>query len=238
MDKKRNVGIFLAVLILIVIAVFMLISLFSKPIYEVTFDTNGGSVIASVELKARETVNKPSSPVKDGFYFTGWYLGEELFDFNTEIVKDITLTAKWQEVGQAMVTVRFDTLEGSKVEDMIIPYGETLKSIPNPTKDDYVFVNWYYQNKVFDFSNPITEDITLVAKWKKDTSKKYMVSFNTDGGSEIESVTVKAGSTLTPPSTPIKNGYHFVGWYLENKEYDFTKPINENINLQAKWEKD
>lgn len=238
MNKNRNIGIFLAVMILLVIAAFMLISLFSKPVYEVKFNTNGGSEIASIKVKAKETVTKPETPNKEGYYFTGWYLEDELFDFETKIIKDITLTAKWQEVGKAMVTIRFDTLEGSKVEDKTIPYGETLKAIPNPTKEDYIFAGWYYQNKVFDFSSPIMEDITLVAKWKKDTTKKYTVSFDTDGASKIEDISVKEGSTITPPNVPTKEGYKFIGWYLEEKEFDFTKAIKENVKLKAKWKKE
>ncbi len=65
----------------------------------------------------------------------------------------------------------------------------------------------------------------------------YTVEFNTDGGNAVSSVRVKKNKTVAKPEDPTKEGYKFVSWELNGVEYDFTKPITENIKLTAKWEK-
>ena len=68
-------------------------------------------------------------------------------------------------------------------------------------------------------------------------SAKYEVVFKTNGGSEIQNVTVKSGNKLEVPEVPKKEGYVFEGWYLNGKEYNFEDPIEEDITLVAKWRK-
>ena len=64
---------------------------------------------------------------------------------------------------------------------------------------------------------------------------KYEVEFNSDGGSKIETVTVKKNEKVKKPDDPEKEGYVFVEWQLNNKAYDFSKKVNKNLTLKAKW---
>ncbi len=68
--------------------------------------------------------------------------------------------------------------------------------------------------------------------------KEYTVSFNSNGGSNANSVKVKEGSTVSAPAAPTKAGKTFDGWYsdsdLKNK-YDFSSEVNADITLYAKW---
>lgn len=69
------------------------------------------------------------------------------------------------------------------------------------------------------------------------------VTFETNGGSTIESQTLEAGSKAIKPADPTKDGYHFVNWYIDpaftnGSEYDFDMPVTQDITLYAKWEKD
>lgn len=68
-------------------------------------------------------------------------------------------------------------------------------------------------------------------------SKKYTVTFNTDGGSRIASVEVKKGKTISAPAEPTKDGFVFAGWELDGKEYNFSTKVKGNITLKAVWEK-
>jgi uncharacterized repeat protein (TIGR02543 family) len=66
------------------------------------------------------------------------------------------------------------------------------------------------------------------------------VSFDTNGGTLIQSVVVEEGTTLTRPDDPEKDGYEFKGWYTDlslTQLFDFASVINEDIVLRAKWEK-
>ena len=82
--------------------------------YTVTFDTKGGNTIAPVTVKEGEKVAEPTTaPTKEGFTFDGWYQDVTLntkFDFNTSVVSNLTLYAKWTE---NKYTLTFDANGGT-----------------------------------------------------------------------------------------------------------------------------
>ena len=67
-------------------------------------------------------------------------------------------------------------------------------------------------------------------------NQKYTVTFDSDGGTVILDQVVKKGDTVSKPVDPIKEGYSFVRWEYENIEYDFTKPVYEDMTLKAIWD--
>jgi len=67
--------------------------------YTVTFEYNDGATQAgSVDVEDGLTVEQPANPYREGYNFLGWYLGEDLFDFNTAITAGITLSAMWEKI--------------------------------------------------------------------------------------------------------------------------------------------
>ena len=69
--------------------------------------------------------------------------------------------------------------------------------------------------------------------------KGYGVTFNTNGGSDIEPQGVLEGYKATEPEAPTKTGYNFAGWYSDStltNEYDFDSAVTDSIVLYAKWE--
>ena len=64
----------------------------------VTFDPNNDDTPVNTVIVQGEKVTKPADPTKPGFTFEGWYLGDKEFDFETEIMRDITLKAKWNKI--------------------------------------------------------------------------------------------------------------------------------------------
>ena len=63
------------------------------------------------------------------------------------------------------------------------------------------------------------------------------MTFDSDGGSEVEAQTVASGETATEPDDPAKDGAVFDGWYAEGADeaFDFSTAITENITLTAQW---
>lgn len=76
-------------------------------------------------------------------------------------------------------------------------------------------------------------------KQVKEDETSYTVVFNSNGGSDIASQTVKKGSTVTKPDDPNKDGSIFAGWYTDNVtfeyEFDFATAIDKDYTLYAKW---
>ena len=65
--------------------------------------------------------------------------------------------------------------------------------------------------------------------------KKYLVTFDTAGGSPIEAVEVKKNDKVERPTNPTLDGYKFVEWQLNGETFDFDTKIKEDITLVAIW---
>ncbi len=65
---------------------------------------------------------------------------------------------------------------------------------------------------------------------------KYTVTFNTSGGNTISNQIVTKDETATKPADPTKNGYVFLGWFINNEEFNFTTPVTADITLTARWQ--
>ena len=132
--------------------------------YTVTFDSDGGSSVATQVVTDGEKAQEPADPTRAGYEFAGWYKGAVLFDFNTLITENITLTAHWNQI--ITYTVTFSSAGGSSVASQQVREGLTAtEPTPAPTKAGYDFTGWYKDGNPFNFSTPITENITLVAQW-------------------------------------------------------------------------
>ena len=70
--------------------------------------------------------------------------------------------------------------------------------------------------------------------------EQFEVEFNTDGGTEIASVTLNDGEKVQRPNPdPEKANHIFLGWFFDDQktiEYDFDDPVHENRTIFAKWE--
>lgn len=66
--------------------------------------------------------------------------------------------------------VAFDTDGGSIVELQNVGKGETAKKPTDPTKNGFVFDGWTLDGTDYDFSSPVTKDVTLVARWASKTA--------------------------------------------------------------------
>ena len=93
----------------------------------------------------------------------------------------------------------------------------------------------YYYFKVYK-EDKVTKDEPKEEIIVKE--KYYKVSFNSNGGSSIDEITIKENEELTLPKAPTYKGYKFLGWYNENNEQVKDKiTVSSNITLTAKWKK-
>ncbi len=138
--------------------------------------------------------------------------------------------------------VKFDSQGGSSVTTQDVRFMSKVKKPTAPVREGYTFDNWYYNDAVFDFDTKVTKGMTLIARWIKNgegTSETgYTVTFNTDGGNVIASLKVDAEGTIEKPQDPVREGYKFVGWQMNGKDFDFKTKITQNTVLTAKWEKE
>lgn len=112
----------------------------------------------------------------------------------------------------------------------------------DPSRSGYQFLGWYADGaqEPYDFSAPVTANLTLTAKWVK----VWNVTFVYGNGDEDAVAVVREGDTVARPSDPILKGWEFAGWFtVKNSdgtlapasEYDFSKPVTGDLKLYGGW---
>ena len=81
--------------------------------------------------------------------------------------------------------------------------------------------------------------VFLVVSCGGDTTQKQTskIIFDSNGGSAVSTITAEVGTKVVAPSDPVKDGYVFLGWYLDGELYEFNVIPDSNILLIAQWEK-
>lgn len=215
------------------------------PTYIVNFYTNGGSEISS--FRAAVISEKPKSE-RNGYSLIGWYKDAGLtepVEFPLQLIADISLYAKWQEVH----TVSFETNGGTAIPSVTTGY---IESSPVTTKNDYGFKGWYTDSEFSDsckvtFPLTVNSDMTLYAKWG---AVSYTVTYYSNGaasGAVPASSSVEKGSVYTVLGNTgnlSKAGYAFTSWNTRadgiGSSYSAgsTITVTGDISLYAQWGKD
>ena len=242
--KTKWTKLLLAVLLVVVLAVCA--TACSKT-FTVTFDSNGGSAVGSVEVKSNGTVEEPNAPTRTGYTFEKWVKpdGTE-FVFGTDTVTgNITLTATWRVNSY---TVTFNTNGGSQVASQSVNHNGTASLPSQPTKAEQVFVGWYEDSDFstpFDFSKKIVQDTTVYARFVDRIEEIFTVKF-VGSSTPVASRTTNEGGVLTDlPAATSADGKEFLGWWMSDFEDEskltarYTgQVLTQNITLFAVFESD
>ncbi len=138
------------------------------------------------------------------------------------------------------VFVNFDSQGGSAISFLNPVSGTTITLPTPPTRTGYTFGGWYKEAGCLNSWNfatdVVTANLTLYAKWTINT---YSVSFNTQGGSTIQALTVNYNATISVPAQPTRVGYTFVDWftdagYTNSWEFGYSQ-VTSDTTLYAKW---
>ncbi len=183
-NKKLLFGL-LGVLVAIVIIIVVIILTLGSKRYTISFNTDGGNSLESITAKEKETITLPIA-VKEGFIFNGWTDEDgKILPSEYVVTKDVTLKAVWVSETADTITIKFDTDGGSKIDDMIVVKGETLKLPQNPTKEGYKFKTWVDKNETPIYDEALLlEDTTLKAVWEKVEVKTNNTNNTTNSGNE------------------------------------------------------
>ncbi|MBQ2663028.1 MAG: InlB B-repeat-containing protein, partial [Clostridia bacterium] len=208
----------------------------------VTFDLNGGEVDNSAEnvdvkVNDGEKVTPPSVS-RDGYTLKGWKKDNADFDLNTEITADITLVAEWEEIPANSYSVTFD-LNGASVSvpAQTVQENNTVTEPSAPERTGYTFNGWQLNGSVYNFSTPVTGNITLTAQW---TINQYDVKFM-DGDTQLgETQSIDYNETAIVPPNPEKIGYTFGGWSTTENgttaaQDIASNPVTSAVTYYAIW---
>ena len=140
--------------------------------YTVQFVSEHGSFAdQTIEHGKLIKTDKLTIPPVEGFTFDGWYTDENRtieFDFTKPITSNTTVYAKWTAKDYE---VSFVTEHGNAPASQNVKYNKTATNPGELTAEGYTFIGWYADeahNTKFDFTQPITGDTKVYAKWEKN----------------------------------------------------------------------
>lgn len=212
-------------------------------------------LISEISTSGYEIITLPEAPIKDNYTFKGWYLDKNTWNeklsedyfINKALTHDINSYAYYEEnvipepqeytINFYVDDDIFSTLQTSGNELITLPVA--------PKKESYEFVGWFFDKDTFNnqlkedtyLNKSLDQDINVYANYlfKEEPVKEFTVTFDTCGGDKMDSITT---SIISSEPIPTRDGYTFLGWYLENTYIDkvtFPYEVTQNITLYAKW---
>ena len=185
----------------------------------------------------------------DGYRFDGWFYGDIPFDgtkgvgYYIDEGTSVTFTTKWTKI----TTIVFMDGE-TKVETRILEGETTVGTLPAVTKEGYTLVGWFLE----DGKTEITADTETTALgkenvahtvWEYDPSQKVTTITFMDDKTEVEVRTLKGDTVVGELPTVTKEGYTFIGWFLEDGKTEITADtrtttLDDNVWAFAAWKAD
>ena len=243
----------------------------------VTYMTDYGTAPEKLEVEEGTILSATqlAAITADGYVFEGWYDGETKAEPDIfTVTKNVTLKAKWS-VQQFTVTYKTDQGTTPAAVTLAVNTVLTAEQLSALTADGYTFGGWYDgETKAEAGTYKVTKDVTLTAKWEKvvvtpaaesttpaqtttttttttntSATVNYTITFDSKGGTAVDSITVSSGNKAAAPTAPTKTAtastsYTFAGWFtstdngttLSDTAFDFVNTtITAPLTLYAKW---
>lgn len=200
--------------------------------YKITFVQDGlDNIIKTV--KQGDSLKDVPTPTAPRGYVASW--DADNFD---NIQGDMTVNAVYTLV-EYKITYNLSGGINNEANKASYTVNDRIE-LYDPSREGYDFDGWFTDS---NFTNQITEiplntaqDITLYAKWSFLLGKSLLVSFDSCGGTPIDSIEVGYLAHIMKPNDPVKDGYTFDGWYLNEEKWLFAAyTVSYDITLTAKW---
>jgi uncharacterized protein (TIGR02145 family)/uncharacterized repeat protein (TIGR02543 family) len=228
----------------------------TKPTYSITYFSNGSTggmvpAVVNCDSGSQVIIADKGTLMKTGYSFLGW---NSLSDGNGKALSpglkfkmdsaNILLYAQWKANTYILKYNGNGSTGGVPPDSTKHLYGAqgTVAGAGSLLKTGHTFVGWNTDSmgNGIDYTPgamiTIGEaNIILYARW---SINKYTIIFNSRGGCEVATQTIKYNNTVNVPTAPTKKGYIFDGWFEETNCLNlwmFEKKIIVNDTLYAKW---
>ena len=214
-----------------------------KPLTTFNFFDANGNIVSTQIVKTGDTLITPTAPDVAGKAFVGWYDGETKFeDFNTALTITETTTRKITAKYENALYVYFYNPAGTQImrtEKVGDHYPHGYTDVSYDVDSTHKLVGWAAErNGTENIADKITvpEGSTSVNVYAI-IKEGYWISFDSDGGSIVDSQFVLNGDklTLNKSTTPTKPGYSFDGWYNGLSKVENGATVTSPMTLKAHW---
>ncbi|MEG2086398.1 MAG: leucine-rich repeat protein [Clostridia bacterium] len=179
-----------------------------KPLFNITFNSRGGSDISAQTVAEDGFIIKPESPLLTGYEFVGWMFKNELYNFAKPVVENISLIAKWKA---KTYTVTYVTEIGTMpISIQQVDYNSLfVPEIPLP--DEYSeFFGWYADNaEITQCVWTYDKNLTLTAKWCSTlfVFENGIVKGLTQKGENLTNLSIPSENGITPTIAIMDNAF-------------------------------
>jgi len=211
------------------------------------FPADKGMTFSKVPIPAKA----PDTANKKRFDFDRWTNKTDGTDIGLSdpITADCEIVAKYtgidyrytvtivklDETGEETIISYFTASENNTIADVPVTY-----RYPDAEKNElYTFTGWkikngdLYTNIAMDVA--ITKDITLTPQYSVSSYLSKVIFLVDNKQDKYPAQYVESGHTVEKPEDPRKSGYKFLEWDKAGKIWDFNKPVEGNMTLDAKF---
>ena len=181
-----------------------------RPVYNVVFETNGGTIVEAQTIEEGKHAIVPDNPIKEGYTFISWD-----YEFENPVTSDIIIKSLWN-ADKYKITYEANGGYVNNSEQTVSYNASYVLEIP--TRTGYTFVGWYDgETEYYSGTWKTLGNITLKARWIADT---YDISYVNDGGEHSNPITYTVEDEVNLVA-PTKKGYTFIGWTSDGQ----TEPV-------------
>ena len=221
--------------------------------YDITFQYNNGLPNETMKVHKNDFVPRPATPQRSGYTFIGWYTDASCtsawnFDID-RVTESMTLYAGWEKTLKTEYVVMFRPNNGDSSYSIVIPENSLIPPQTSPTMDGYSFIGWYTDEACtnpwnFD-TDRVNSNIVLFGGWEvyvKPVPPDCNITFRPNNGDPDTTIIVLTGEFIPRPTTPIRNGYTFIGWYTDEActvAWNFeVHKVDDHMILYGGWDMD
>ena len=212
------------------------------PLATYRFNANG-SVVSTQIVKTGDSLITPTAPEMNGKAFVGWYLGDTKFeDFNTTLTVTETETIDINARYEDALYVYFYNPDGTKImrtQKVADHDSHDYSAVKYDVDATHKLVGWAAEangkdniaKKIAVPTGAVSTNVYAIIE------QGYWVTFDSDGGSIVDSQFVLNGDklTLNESTTPTNPGYTFDGWYDGSSKVENGATVTNPMTLKAYW---
>ena len=205
---------------------------YDRKSYTITFNENWGSEVDDITARYEEAITQPDSPEKQGYEFSGWNPGVPA----TMPAYSQTINAEWRPANvNYTVEHHLQSITNDQLYELSWVLTEPKQwKTESQTEAAAKDLHWFTAQS-FNQETILPDGSTKVIIYY--TRDSYTVTFNSNWGSEVSSVTAKYQSWIAAPTAPTKEGYTFTGWYDSgDNKVTFPYEVEDNVTLTAHWD--
>lgn len=188
-----------------------------------------GKLDTVLEAKRGLLEEMPEAPDVDGYTFNHWEYNGKEYDLETKLDDEAELVGVYDKIIiYYQVTFKYENGKENKV--VTVEENTKVEKPSNPSKSGYIFKGWYLNDKAYNFNNPVTSDLVIVAKYNKKVvastpiysastnQKKVCNALKANGFSNAATAAIMANVYYETRFTPTLYGcggkcYGIIQWY-------------------------